>query len=118
MPSSAATAWVTNPSRTGTRSTKTPPNGYWVATASAVLTASRVFPTPPGPTRLTTLPPPSASRIAACSRSRPMNAVRVVGSPVTGPSPAPAGGWAATAGASPASALRSGTPNFRSSDDT
>ena len=89
-PSSAATAWLTNPARTGTRSTNTAPDGYLSAAASAVLAASRVLPTPPGPTRVTIRLPARAASTAACSRSRPMKLVRAAGSPATSPVARPA----------------------------
>ena len=115
-PSSAATASVTNPSRTGTRSVNTVPSGYLDAATSATLAARRVFPTPPGPSKVTRRLSSSAASTPPCSADRPMKVVRAAGRPTT--IPVPACCRAVTTGARSASARRSGTPNFRSSADT
>ena len=116
-PSTAATAWVTKPSRTGTRSTKTAPNGYWPAGRLGCLGRQPGLAHPAGPDQahhpaLRQRREDRALLPVPADEARP-----AAGRPGTSPGPS-TGGLAATAGARSASARRSGTANFRSSDET
>ena len=57
-------------SASGASSTHTAPSAYVSATRRARLSASRVFPTPPGPTMVSAWMPGAASRSHSTSRSR------------------------------------------------
>ena len=65
---------------TGTRSTYQAPSAYRPATSVTTLSASRVLPTPPGPTAVTSRCAPSAPASAARSAARPTNEVSGEGS--------------------------------------
>ena len=111
-PSAVATARATNPSRTGTRSTNAPPDGNSATASSAITAASRVLPTPPGPSSVTSRASSIAASTAARSAARPTNVVPDAGRP------AMRAGSRAPERASSASVHRSVTPYLRSSDDT
>jgi len=103
-------------SATGTRSVYQAPSAYRPATSVTTLSASRVLPTPPGPTAVTRRCVPSAAASAARSADRPTNEVSGEGS-----GRATAGGAASavpSVAAAAASARRSFTWSLRSSEDT
>ena len=75
-PSAAAIARATMAgSVTGTRSTYQAPSAYRPATSVTTLSASRVLPTPPGPTAVTRRCAASAAASSARSATRPTNEV-------------------------------------------
>ena len=76
-------------SMTGTRSRNQAPSANRSVTSAATRRASRVLPTPPGPTTVTSRCSASACTSARCSSARPMNEVRVDGSEAE-----PLRGWA------------------------
>ena len=101
---------------TGTRSTYHAPSAYRPATSVTTLSASRVLPTPPGPTAVTSRCAASAAASSARSATRPTNEVSGEGSGTATVGGAdPAGRRAAAAAAS---ARRSFTWSLRSSEDT
>ena len=72
---------------TGTRSTYQAPSAYRPATSPTTLSASRVLPTPPGPTAVTSRCSPSAAASAARSAARPTNEVSGAGRNATSARP-------------------------------
>ena len=116
-PSTDATVWTKKPGRVLTSSTNIAPSGSVGATSRATSAASRVLPTPPGPSSVTSRDVSSAAISSARSRVRPTNGVQVAGRPRTTPA-APRDSAATRVGASAASARRSGTSSLRSNDDT
>jgi hypothetical protein len=79
-PTASATAATTAAgSVTRTRSTNHGPSRRSAARSAATLIASRVLPTPPGPTAVTSRCPARASESSARSATRPMNAVTGTG---------------------------------------
>ena len=101
---------------TGTRSTYHAPSAYRPATSVTTLSASRVLPTPPGPTAVTRRCVPSASASAARSAARPTKEVSGDGSGRAAAGESGAAGRSVAAAA--ASARRSLTWSLRSSEDT
>jgi hypothetical protein len=123
-PSAAAIAGATMAgSVTGTRSTYQAPSAYRLATPVTRLSASRVLPTPPGPTAVTRRCAASAPASAARSAARPTNEVSGDGGgrPAAARDPGSARTPEApgrSAAAAAASARRSLTWSLRSSEDT
>jgi len=98
---------------TGTRSVYHAPSAYRPATSVTTLSASRVFPTPPGPTAVTRRCAAMAPASSARSASRPTNEVSGEGS-----GRAAADGAGRGLAAAAASARRSLTWSLRSSEET
>lgn len=124
-PMAAATAAPTRPgSVTGTRSTKHTPSAKSPATSAATASASRVLPTPPRPTAVTSRRAVTAAASSPRSRVRPTKAVNGAGSAGAGracSAPACSARVRSARVCSLAcrdSARRSGTSNFRNSEET
>jgi hypothetical protein len=69
---------------TGTRSTNHTPSEYSLTASAATANASRVLPTPPGPTAVTSRCDLINSVSSDCSVARPTNEVSGAGKTVTG----------------------------------
>jgi hypothetical protein len=98
-PDSLADRFATPPAVSGARSTQQTPSASLPCRISATSSASRLLPTPPGPTSVVR-PGPSTS--VPSSVSRPMQAVlgrgkRREGAPTTGTGTASAGSWVSSA---------------------
>ena len=107
---------------TGTRSTNQAPSANSSITSAATLSASRVLPTPPGPTAVTRRCATSASASAARSTTRPTNGVSAEGSRAAtalgAPEPFAEADAGRTVGATATRARRSPTWNLRSREET
>jgi hypothetical protein len=128
-PRAAATAAGTSDeSLSGTRSTNHTPSARERDRSAATWAASRVLPTPPGPTAVTKRCSATAAASSATSTARPTNEVRSSGTgrAIGGAATATCGAAAATAWspatrrpmARSASWRRSDAPSLRNSDDT
>ena len=114
-PTAAATAAPTRPgSVIGTRSTNHTPSAKSPAASAATASASRVFPTPPGPTAVTCRCVLTASPSSARSRTRPTNVVSGAGRAGAGRDRSAR----ASSAARRESARRSGISSLRSSEET
>ena len=103
---------------TGARSTYHAPAAYRSVTSVATARASRVLPTPPEPTAVTSRCRARSSASAARSAARPTNDVSGDGSDGGAVRRSASRSLAPSEAVSLASARRSGTSSLRSSDDT
>ena len=92
LPIAASTACGTSSaSPTGASGTNQTPSGIWSVTRAAASIASRVFPVPPGPVRMTSRDSPSSLLTRFSSSSRPTKLVSWAGRLLVRCGPAAAG---------------------------